>query len=405
MEEISNYQFKFSIIMAVYNVENYLNEAIDSIINQSIGFEENVQLILVDDGSIDKSKDIAKDYESKYPNNIIFLSKENAGQASARNLGLKHAKGKYLNFLDSDDYISKNTLQEVYAFFERHFDEIDILAIPMILFERVEGPHRLNNKFDKGNRVIDLSVEPNNPILSSSSSFIKAESFEGYEFDENLVNLEDALIINKILLEKKRYGVIDTCSYFYRQRSVRSSTVDRAQLKKGYFTQRLIGFYKDIIDYSISIEGDVPLFIQYLMAYDLQWLLKVPKLKVFDTKEEVREFWNYLYFVINHIGKDVIIGNNNIEEDSRSFFMFLLNNDNPDCLNDNMEIDDSNCLNNDFYTDNSDLNFLNSFKNKEYVELENNKIIKKTDDYVIDTMNIHRIWLDVVDIKSNSSLG
>ena len=52
--------------MAVYNVENYLNEAIDSIINQSIGFEENVQLILVDDGSIDKSKDIAKDYESKW---------------------------------------------------------------------------------------------------------------------------------------------------------------------------------------------------------------------------------------------------------------------------------------------------------------------------------------------------
>ena len=401
MNDISDYQFKFSIVMAVYNVENYLNEAIDSIVNQSIGFEENVQLILVDDGSIDKSKDIAKDYEYKYPNNIIFLSKENAGQASARNLGLKHAKGKYLNFLDSDDYISKNTLQEVYAFFERHFEDFDVLAIPMVLFERVEGPHRLNNKFDKGNRVIDLSQEPNNPILSSSSSFIKAESFEGYEFDENLVNLEDALIINKILLEKKRYGVIDTCSYFYRQRSVRSSTVDRAQLKKGYFTQRLIGFYKDIIDYSISIEGDVPLFIQYLMAYDLQWLLKVPKLKVFDTKEEVREFWNYLYFVINHIGKDVILGNSNIEEDSRSFFMFLLNNDNSDCLDDNMEIDDSNCLNNDFYTDNSDLNFLNSFKNKEYVELENNKIIKKTDDYVIDTMNIHRIWLDVVDIKSN----
>ena len=62
MNEISGYQFKFSIIMAVYNVENYLNEAIDSIINQSIGFEENVQLILVDDGSIDKSRDIEKDY-------------------------------------------------------------------------------------------------------------------------------------------------------------------------------------------------------------------------------------------------------------------------------------------------------------------------------------------------------
>ena len=389
MEEKSNYQFNFSIIMAIYNVENYLNESIDSIVNQSIGFEENVQLILVDDGSIDKSKDIAKDYESKYPNNIIYLSKENGGQASARNLGLKYAKGKYLNFLDSDDYISKNTLEDVYAFFEKHFDEIDVLAIPMILFERVEGPHRLNNKFDKGNRVIDLSDEPNNPILSSSSSFIKAESFEGYEFDENLVNLEDALVINKILLEKKKYGVINTCSYYYRQRTVRSSTVDKVKLKKGFFTRRLVGFFKDIIDYSISLDGEVPLFIQYLMAYDLQWLLKVPNLNVFDTKEEVQDFWRYLYFVLNHIGRDVVLGNKNIEEDSRSFFMFLLNNDNSDCLN------------GDSYSDNSNLNCLNSFKNKECVELDNNKIIKKTDDYIIDTMNIHRIWLDVVDIRNN----
>ena len=63
MELNSNNSFKFSIIMAVYNVEDYLNEAIDSIINQSIGFEENVQLILVDDGSTDRSKDISRDYE------------------------------------------------------------------------------------------------------------------------------------------------------------------------------------------------------------------------------------------------------------------------------------------------------------------------------------------------------
>ena len=394
MNEMSDYQFKFSIIMAVYNVENYLNEAIESVINQSIGFEENVQLILVDDGSIDKSGNIARDYSEKYPDNIVFLSKENAGQASARNLGLNFAKGKYLNFLDSDDYISKNTLEEVYAFFEKNFDEIDVLAIPMILFERAEGSHRLNNKFDKGNRVIDLLDEPNNPLLSSSSSFIKVESFKDYRFDEDLVNLEDALIINKILLDKKKYGVINTCNYYYRQRSVRNSTADKAKLKKGYFTERLINFYKNIIDYSISIDGEVPLFIQHLMAYDLQWLLKVPNLKVFDTKEEVQEFWKYLYFIMNHIDKSVVLDNENIEEDSRSFFIFLLNNDNSDCLN----MENYDALNN-----NIDLSCLNSFKNKEYVELDNNKnIVKKTNDYIIDTINIHRIWLDIVDIKENT---
>ena len=143
----SKFKFKFSIIMAVYNVELYLKEAIDSIIYQNIGFKDNVQLILVDDGSTDNSRQIALDYQEDFPENIIVLSQENSGQASARNLGLKYAQGKYVNFLDSDDYLSKNTLKSVYTFFENHFDEIDIVAIPMKLFERVTGSHRLNNKF------------------------------------------------------------------------------------------------------------------------------------------------------------------------------------------------------------------------------------------------------------------
>ena len=174
MEEKSNYQFKFSIIMALYNVEDYLNEAVDSIIKQTIGFEENVQLILVDDGSFDDSYDIAKSYQEKYPGNVLVLKKENGGQASARNLGLKHAKGKYLNFLDSDDYLSDNALKEVYNFFEENFNDIDVLAIPMTLFERVNGPHRLNYKFDNGNRIIDLVEEPNNPILFVASFVISS---------------------------------------------------------------------------------------------------------------------------------------------------------------------------------------------------------------------------------------
>ena len=364
--------------MALYNVEDYLNEAIDSLINQTIGFEENVQLILVDDGSFDRSFEIAQSYQEKYPDNILVFKKENGGQASARNLGLNFAEGKYLNFLDSDDYISKNTLKDVYEFFETHFDEIDILAIPMILFERVNGPHRLNYKFDNGNRVINLLEEPNNPILSSSSSFIKAESFKGHSFDENLVNLEDALIINKILLEKKKLGVVNTCNYYYRQRAIRNSTVDTVNMKKEYFTDRLIGFYRNIIDYSISIEGAVPSFIQYLMAYDLQWLLKMPISDVFDGGEEIKEFWNCLYDTINHIDRTVVENNKNIEEDSRSFFIFLLNNDNSD------DID------------------MGSYKNKESVLLdENNNLVKKTGDYVIDTLNVHRIWLDIVEIKNN----
>ena len=81
--------FNFSVVMAVYNVGYYLKEAIDSLINQTLSFEENIQLILVDDGSLDNSLEIAQAYQEKYPKNIIVLSKENGGVSSARNLGLK----------------------------------------------------------------------------------------------------------------------------------------------------------------------------------------------------------------------------------------------------------------------------------------------------------------------------
>ena len=113
---MENKSFKFSIIIPFYNVEKYIRDSIESIINQTFGFEKNIQMILIDDGSTDNSLNIALEYESRYPENIRILQKNNEGQACARNLGLKYAKGKYVNFLDSDDYLSRNTLKEVFNF-------------------------------------------------------------------------------------------------------------------------------------------------------------------------------------------------------------------------------------------------------------------------------------------------
>ena len=102
----------FSIIMACYNVEKYIDEAILSIINQTLDFNTNVEIILVDDGSIDSTQEICKKYVFDYPDNIRYFYKKNGGQASARNLGIKYAKGKYINFLDADDKLMENTLEK-----------------------------------------------------------------------------------------------------------------------------------------------------------------------------------------------------------------------------------------------------------------------------------------------------
>ena len=96
--------YKVSVVTAVYNVEDYLEEMVESIIAQTIGFE-NIQLILVDDGSEDDSWAICERYMKQYPDNVVAIHKENGGVSSTRNEGLKHVRGEYVNFTDSDDIL------------------------------------------------------------------------------------------------------------------------------------------------------------------------------------------------------------------------------------------------------------------------------------------------------------
>lgn len=192
------YKYKFSIIMSIYNVEKFLAEAIDSIINQDIGFEENVQLILVNDGSQDNSEEICIGYQKKYPNNIVYQKKENGGISSAKNHGLKYRKGKYVNFFDSDDILEKNTLTEVEKFFSKNENIISMIAIPLVFFEARTGLHPKYKYMGKSNRIVNLDYEPYNFVLSSASVFYKTEIFDEFLFDEEIAGEEDTMLNFKI---------------------------------------------------------------------------------------------------------------------------------------------------------------------------------------------------------------
>ena len=101
-------KYKLSVIIPIYNVEKYLEETLKSVIEQTLGFENNIEMILVNDGSPDNSEEICLRYKEKYPENIVYIKQKNGGVSSARNTGAKVAKGEYINFLDSDDILSKN---------------------------------------------------------------------------------------------------------------------------------------------------------------------------------------------------------------------------------------------------------------------------------------------------------
>lgn len=104
-------QPKVSVIIPVYNIETYLEQCLESVCNQTL---QDIQIIVVDDGSTDSSPAICDAFARRYPHILECYHKENGGSASARNLGLEHATGEYIGFIDSDDWVEPDMYEKMY---------------------------------------------------------------------------------------------------------------------------------------------------------------------------------------------------------------------------------------------------------------------------------------------------
>ena len=367
----------FSVVMACYNAENHLDETINSLLGQSFSFGSNIQLILVDDGSTDKTAEICLKYQNQYPDNIIYLHQENQGQGAARNLGLKYVKGKYINFLDSDDKFSGNTFYSVYEFFEKHYDEIDFVSVPIFFFDKAVGQHPLNYKFEE-DKIIDLNKNWNYPQLSSSSAFFKKELFDNYSFKTDFVNSEDSLMINKMLIDNPIYGVVKDAIYWYRKRTNDASTIDSSTSKKDFYIDRLKRYFKELINYSKEKYGNVAKFIQYLIVYDLQWMFIVEDVSEILTAEEIKEVYIHIQDILSEIEDEVILS---LRDDKLNISHHMLATKYA-TVNIN--------LNKEVHYENIHSNYNNNIAG---VYCENT---------LIDKLDKHRLWLDIIEIKGNT---
>lgn len=315
-------KYLFTVIMAVYNVEAFLAESIESVISQDICFD-NIQVILVDDGSTDSSGRICDEYAQQYPKNIQVLHKENGGVSSARNLGLEYAEGEYVNFLDSDDLLSKNAMGAVYKFFGEHSCEMDLVSIPMVFFDGKEGSHILNYKFLKGNRVIDLLKEWDAPQLSLSSAFVKREVISRYRFNEQLNYAEDAELVLRILQESFKLGVVSDATYWYRRRRDGApSAIQGGSGRYNYYIPYITHFAESSLCACMEKYGQVPLFVQNTVAYDLQWRLlqrKIPNGVL--TLDEEKEYYFKLIHCFEYIDRIVIMAQKNIWIEQKLFIL------------------------------------------------------------------------------------
>lgn len=308
------------MIIAAYNSEKWIRTAIESVIKQTLDFKKNIQLIVVDDASGDRTGIIAEEYAREYPDNIICIKKDvNEGPGSARNVGLEYATGEYVNFLDSDDYLSKNALSEVLSFFNDN-KYVDIVSIPMFIFENQNEPHSLNYRFDKS-QVIDLTEKPEYFQQSCSSSFIKRNAIGDVKFPVLTIS-EDTFFINSLLLNNPKIGLCASAQYHYRKRNEYNSIMDHSYLTKDYYYDIINRYFPATIQKSLEKYDDVPKFIQYSILYDLKALTSSEDGENLLTEEDLNNL-SGIHDTAKHIDDDVILNANFISDDLKVVFSLL----------------------------------------------------------------------------------
>ena len=291
-----NCKYKISVVIPIYNSELYLRDVIDSIIVQTIGFE-NIQLILVNDGSNDKSEEICLEYKNRY-NNIIYLKQEKKGVSSARNMGLKYAEGKYINFIDSDDKWSKDALLNMYNFIEDNDSEIDCVSARIKCFEANNDYHFLDYKYEK-TRVIDIKKEPDMIIMHVASLLFKRERIKNMQFDVKLKIAEDSVFINTLLINKLKYGVCREAVYNYRKRLSGNSTIQNISKNKSWYFDTPVYSWEKLIDESKEKHNEVIKYIQYVLAFELKWRIRCQYiiLNYFEVKKHLEIIKNTVKYV------------------------------------------------------------------------------------------------------------
>lgn len=198
---------KISVIIPVYGVEKYIAKCIESIKNQTF---TNFEAILINDGTKDNSVAVAEDAIAGDVR-FIILHKENGGQGSARNLGLDNARGDYIAFIDSDDWVEPRYLQAMYEKIAE--EDADVCACDVLYVD-------INGKIVREFKNNPLGYYENNDYLMACwyiSNFMwdklfKSEVFDGVRFDTSMRTNEDVYLLFGLLYKKK---IVSTLGYLY----------------------------------------------------------------------------------------------------------------------------------------------------------------------------------------------
>ena len=281
---------KISVIVPIYNVEQYLKKCLYSLVNQTLN---DIEIILVDDGSTDNSKQILTSYQKKY-SNIKVISKENGGMSDARNVGLGYATGEYISFVDSDDYIEKNMLEKLYQkATEKNYDivfcDINIVYPDKNILRKAElqEDKELLTQEEKKQLLINCYPVVWNKIYKKS--FLDNCLYEDEGLFKKGLWFEDVRMLYKMIPSISSAAIINEPLYYYIQRP-KSITYTYSDRLYDIITNmdNILEYYKDNKLYSNYSDELEYVYVRYLFATFIKRLSKCKNIKTFN------EGYNYV---------------------------------------------------------------------------------------------------------------
>lgn len=252
---------KISIIIPIYNNESTLEYCVNSFLKQNY---EKLELILIDDGSKDKSKLICRKLERKY-REIVFLDFNNNGVSTARNKGLAVATGDIIGFCDADDYSEEGTLWYINSIFLNHKVDIVVGGYNNIINEKIIKYNLKYHEIISSDKLTELVLVNHNVMGAVWNKFFLKECLKGRSFDENLSYCEDTYFLIELLSTKPQLHIYMSSRIIYNYVTNKSGVTN---LVNNYFDKN--GNLKYIISHekmleSLSIRKKVIGLVHYKM--------------------------------------------------------------------------------------------------------------------------------------------
>ena len=249
---------KISVIIPVYNVEDYLDRSIESVVNQTY---ENLEIILVDDGSPDNSPKMCDEWAKK-DKRIKVIHKENGGVSSARNLGMEKASGKYVAFVDSDDILDKEMYQKLYDSIKNNNSDVamckyaftyedndDIIPVNEFNLNKLTEEKIFPYLIGPAGSLIEGKIESPSIMGSIWRALYKKDIIKDLKF-ENLKMCEDLVFIADLFKKSPKISIVDEFLYNYLQRNTSAAHKNVIERNK-----RTMKAYEQLYK---RLEGEIP---------------------------------------------------------------------------------------------------------------------------------------------------